>query len=105
MLEELEFKSIDFEFNSSQQFATVVFDIYHNEFDITVLKQGSYDRFKGTLAYEKYNPSSERSSTCVYVREENNIERVIKICTIQHKGKTKVQIYNVDKLELKEFNL
>ena len=62
-------------------------------------------RFNSDAEYEKYNPSSERSSTCVYVKEENCKENVIKICTIQHKGKTNIQIFRVTEDELKAFGI
>ncbi len=109
MLEELEFEFDNsyFTFNSSQQFATIVFDICYDKFNITVSTIDSYRRIKSCAndKYQQYNPSSQSSSTCVYVREQDNDKKVVKICTIQHKGKTLIQIYKVNESELKMFDL
>jgi len=99
ILKRIEYEEIDFEVNSSQQFATVVFDRAEDEEEalITVIKGGMINQFKGS---NEYNPSIRRRSTCVYVEEEWEGGRVIKICTIQHKGITLLEVFSVDQAEL-----
>ena len=99
ILKHIEYEKIDFEFNSSQQFATVVFDRAEDEEEalITVIKGGMINQFKGS---NEYNPSNRRRSTCVYVEEECEGGKVIKICTIQHKGITLLEVHSVDQAEL-----
>lgn len=99
-LKELEFDEIDFSINSSQQFATVIFE--RNEDDkkslITVIRDKKINQFEGN---NKYNPSPRRGSTCVYVSEEWEKNcKTIKICTIQHKGTTLVEIHSAPDEEL-----
>jgi len=94
LLKKIEFEEIEFDVHSSQQFATVSFD---REEDgekslITVLKDGRINQFEGD---NKYNPSTRRHSSCVYVKEEFNDGKVIKICTVQHKGTTLIEIHGV----------
>lgn len=99
LLKELEYEDIDFEEYSSQQFATVVFDRSEDE-DlalITVIKDRKINQFEGS---NQYNPSARRWSTCVYVKEEWEGGKVIKICTIQHKGTTLIEIHGVDQQEV-----
>jgi hypothetical protein len=99
LLQELEFEELDFEIYSSQQFATVLFD--RNEDDektlITIIKDGVIKQVDGN---NKYNPSARRHSSCVYVKEEWEGGKVIKICTIQHKGTTLIQVHRVQQDEL-----
>lgn len=99
ILKQIEYEEIDFEVNSSQQFATVVFDRAEDEEEalITVIKGGMINQFKGS---NEYNPSIRRRSTCVYVKEEWEDGKVIKICTIQHKGITLLEVRSVDQAEL-----
>lgn len=99
LLKKLDYQDIDFEGNSSQQFATVVFDRGEDSetSSITIIKDGKITQFDGT---NKYNPSERRNSSCVYVHEEEDKNKVIKICTIQHKGNTYLEIHNVTQEEL-----
>lgn len=99
LLKELEYGNIDFEIYSSQQFATVVFDRAEDEEKalITIIKDGKINQFEGD---NQYNPSGRRRSTCVYAREEWDDGKTIKICTIQHKGTTLVEVHSVDQEEL-----
>lgn len=60
--------------------------------DITVIKDRKIQQFKGD---SHFNPSARRHSTCVYVKEERADGKNIKICTIQHKGNTFVEIHDV----------
>lgn len=93
LLKSLEYEKTDFEWYSSQQFATVVFE----NGQTTVLRDGLVDEFK----YDgEYNPSRDRNSSCVYVKEEWEDGKVVKICTIQHKGLTMIEIHSVDKKEM-----
>jgi hypothetical protein len=98
-LKEIEYDDVDFEVHSSQQFATVVFDRSEDEEQalITIIKGGMINQFKGN---NKYNPSARRISTCIYTKEEWQDGKVIKICTIQHKGTTLVEVHGVDQAEL-----
>jgi hypothetical protein len=97
-LKELNYDDIDFEVNSSQQFATVLFDRPEDSSKtlITVIKDKKVHQFDGD---NKYNPSARRHSSCVYVGGEYDV-KVIKICTIQHKGTTSIELYKVDQEEL-----
>ena len=99
MLKELKFDEINFEVHSSQQFATVIFDRSEDSETtlITVFKDGKIKQFDGD---NKYNPSARRHSSCVYVTEEWEGGKNIKICTIQHKGTTLVEIHEVSNEEL-----
>lgn len=99
LLKELEYEEISFEANSSQQFATVVFDRKEDDEKsfITIIKDGRINQFEGS---NKYNPSARRRSTCVYTKEEWDDGDTIKICTIQHKGTTLVEVHSVDQEEL-----
>lgn len=94
MLKRLDDTDVDFEFCSSQQFATVIFDRAEDAENtlITVFKDGKINQFEGD---NKYNPSARRHSSCVYVQEEGQNGKTIKICTIQHKGTTFVEVHNV----------
>ena len=98
-LKNLTYEDIDFTEYSSQQFATVIFDRTEDQetADITVFSDGKINQFKGT---NKYNPSSRRQSSCVYVEEEGEKGKTIKICTIQHKGSTLIEIHSVSGEEL-----
>lgn len=95
----LDFDGINFAVNSSQQFATVLFDRSEdNETTlITIFKDGKIKQIDGD---NKYNPSARRHSSCVYVKEEFDGGKVIKICTIQHKGTTLVEIHEVSNDEI-----
>lgn len=99
LLKEIEFDEVDFEIYSSQQFATVIFDRSEDgkETLITIIKDGKTRQFDGN---NKYNPSERRHSSCVYVEEEWVGGKVIKICTIQHKGTTLLQVRKVQQEEL-----
>lgn len=98
-LMELNFDAINFEVNSSQQFATVIFDRGEDgeKTDITVIKDGKINQFEGD---NRFNPSARRHSSCVYVTEEWQDGKNIKICTIQHKGTTLVEIHEVSQDEI-----
>jgi len=98
-LKELNYENIDFEENSSQQFATVLFDRGEDqeEAKITIIKNGKINKFTGD---NKYNPSARRHSSCVYVKEEWEDGKTIKICTIQHKGNTLIEVHSVSNDEL-----
>lgn len=99
LLKEFEFEEIDFEIHSSQQFATVLF--HRSEDDkktlITIIKDGVIKLIDGN---NKYNSSLRRHSSCVYVKEEWESGKVIKICTIQHKGTTLLEAHKVQQDEL-----
>lgn len=101
LLKKLEYEEVDFEVYSSQQFATVVFDRGEDQENVlvTVIKDGKINQFEGN---NTYNPSTRRISTCIYTREEaeNEDGKVIKICIIQHKGVTLIEVHSVDKDEL-----
>ncbi|WP_120799072.1 short-chain dehydrogenase [Thiocapsa rosea] len=99
ILKEIEYEEIDFEVHSSQQFATVVFDRGEDDEQalITVIKDRKINQFEGN---NKYNPSARRRSTCIYAKEEWEGGRVIKICTIQHKGTTLIEVHSVAQAEL-----
>ena len=98
LLGEFEINGIDFESNSSQQFATVLFDRTEDSdiASITIIRNGKINQFDGN---NDYNPSRRRHSSCVYVKEECS-DKTIKICTIQHKGITLVEIHRVSSDEL-----
>jgi hypothetical protein len=98
-LKEIEYEGLDFEVNASQQFATVVFERNEDAEQalITVIRNGKINQFEGN---NKYNPSARRWSTCIYVKEEWEGGKVIKICTIQHKGITLIEVHSVDQDEL-----
>ncbi len=98
-LKELNYEGIDFEECSSQQFATVMFDRSEDSDSvlITVVGSGKINQFDGD---NKYNPSLRRHSSCVYVKEEWDDGDTIKICTIQHKGHTLVEVHSVLQDEL-----
>jgi len=98
LLKEISTDNLTFDINSSQQFATVMFtrDEDKQVVLITIFKDGKINQLEGN---NKYNPSKRRSSSCVYVREEND-NAVIKICTIQHKGTTLLEIHKVTSDEL-----
>ncbi|CAM3663451.1 hypothetical protein GCM10016272_27230 [Psychrobacter glaciei] len=101
LLKKLDYEDVNFEVYSSQQFATVVFDRGEDEESvlITVIENGKINQFEGN---NRYNPSSRRISTCIYTREEaeNEDGKVIKICIIQHKGTTLVEVHGVEQQEL-----
>ena len=94
LLKNLEFEEIGFEVHSSQQFATVVFDRVEDDEKtlITIFKDGKIKQIDGD---NRYNPSARRHSSCVYVKEEWEDGKIIKICTIQHKGTTLLEIHSV----------
>ncbi len=98
LLKTLTYDEIDFECYGSQQFATVSFD--RNEDGektlITIIKDGKIKQIDGD---NKYNRSARRHSSCVYVKEECD-QKFIKICTIQHKGETLIEIHEVDEEEI-----
>jgi Cdc6-like AAA superfamily ATPase len=98
ILKLLNYEEIDFEEYSSQQFATVLFDRSEDAAEtlITTIKEGKINQFDGD---NRYNPSARRHSSCVYVREEGD-RKTIKICTIQHKGTTLVEVHSVSEEEL-----
>jgi len=99
LLAELNYDQVDFEVNSSQQFATVIFDRNEDEQNtlITILKDGKINQIDGD---NRFNPSARRHSSCVYAHEEWEGGKVIKICTIQHKGITLIEIHSVSDEEL-----
>lgn len=99
LLKKLDCDDIDFEVCSSQQFATVIFERKEDEEKtlITVFQKGKINQFEGD---NKYNTSARRHSSCVYVKEEGQPDKTIKICTIQHKGNTFIEVHSVSKSEL-----
>ena len=99
LIKELEFSEIGFEINSSQQFATVLFDRDEDSEKtlITIIKDKKIKQIDGDNVY---NPSTRRHSSCVYLKEEWKDGKVVKICTIQHKGTTLMEIHKVSKEEL-----
>lgn len=99
LLKEINYEDIDFPEYASQQFATVLFDRGEDDTKtlITVIRDGKINQFEGD---NKYNPSKRRQSSCVYAHEEGDINNVIKICTIQHKGNTLLEIHKVTEDEL-----
>jgi len=106
---------VDFNIYASQQFATVLFDREQDSSDvlITVIKDGKVKQFQGN---DNYNPSLRRWSSCVYVAEEEVFQqaetidasgfvdwtagKVMKVCTIQHKGETMIELHKVPKEEI-----
>ncbi len=98
-LKTLDYDDIGFDVTSSQQFATVLFDRHEDSASslITVIKDGEVNQFEGN---NKYNPSARRHSSCVYVKEEWDNGKTIKICTVQHKGTTFVELHRVSDDEL-----
>lgn len=104
VLKEFQYSEIDFEVYSSKQFATVVFDRIEDSHisTITVIQYGKVSQYEDC---NRYNPSDRRTSTCVYVSEEWEEGKVVKICTIQHKGETLVQVHSVTDEEIKYFRL
>ena len=98
LLKSVDYSEIDFEVYSSQQFATVVFDRDEDDSTalITIIKDRKIIQFEG---HNRYNPSARRRSTCIYAKEEWDGGKIIKICTIQHKGETLVEIHSVDQTE------
>lgn len=99
LLKEFEYDEVHFENHSSQQFATVVFEREEDaaESFVTVICGRTINQFFGT---NQYNPSSRRRATCVYAREEWEGGDTIKVCTIQHKGSTLIEVHSVDQDEL-----
>ena len=102
LLKEIYYEDIPFDVGASQQFATVIFDREEDASTclITVLKDRKINQFEG---HDKYNPSRRRVATCTYVNEEEvegQDARVIKVCTIQHKGSTLIEVHSVDQEEL-----
>ncbi len=98
-LKVLNYDDVDFEGCSSQQFATVLFDRDEDAGQtlITIIKDGKINQFTGD---NKYNPSLRRHASCVYIREECDNNKTIKICTVQHKGLTLVEVHSVPAEEL-----
>ncbi len=96
-LKELTYDELGFMEYSSQQFATVLFDRSEDAEQclITVIKDGKINQFDGD---NTYNPSMRRHASCVYVMEESHTN-FIKICTIQHKGCTLVEVHSVSNEE------
>jgi len=99
LMKELDYSDLGFAEYSSQQFATVIFDRSEDakSVSITVLRDGKINQFTGD---NRYNPSSRRHASAVYVREEWPDGKVIKICTIQHKGTTLIEVHAVSNEEL-----
>ena len=99
LLLDIPLENLDFNIAGSQQFATVIFDRCEDNVDslITVIEDGKINQYNGD---NKYNPPEIRHSSCVYVKEEASLTKVIKICTIQHKGNTEVEIHSVSIDEL-----
>jgi len=99
ILKVLDYDDLDFDTNSSQQFATVIFERDEDSEAslITIIRDGKINQFEGN---NEYNPSARRQSTCVYTKEEWDDGDVIKICTIQHKGTTLVEVHDVSQDEL-----
>lgn len=94
----------DFDQDSSQQFATVLFDRVQKQdgmasivCTITVVKGGEV--YTIDALSNRYNPSCDRNSSCVYVKEECE-NKTIKICTIQHKGTASIEVHRVSHEEL-----
>jgi len=95
---DLDEQNINFEFCSSQQFATVNFDRDEDSDKvlITIIQNGKIKQIDGD---NKYNPSKRRSSSCAYLKEESNDSNIVKLCTIQHKGNTLFEIHKVSNEE------
>lgn len=92
-----------FEFGSSQTLGTVIFDRDEDseECQITVIKRGKIIQFTSNEynGVNQYNPSDRRTASCVYLKEEcSNV--FVKICTIQHKGNTFVELRTVSSCEI-----
>lgn len=85
--------------SGTQLFATVLFDRDEDSETslITVMKDGKIKQFDGN---NKYNLSKRRCSSCMYIKLELDAS-IIKICTIQHKGNTLIEIHKVLEEELK----
>jgi len=64
---------------------------------ITIIKDKKIKQIDGDNIY---NPSARRHSSCVYLEEEWEDGKVVKICAIQHKGTTLMEIHKVSKEEL-----
>lgn len=93
-------EGLPFDIYESQQYATVVFDREEDseKTNISILKDGNVEQFMGN---NEYNPSERRHATCIYIREEQNPNNNIKICIIQHKGITILDVLKVSKKEFK----
>jgi hypothetical protein len=92
-----------FEFGSSQTLGTVIFDRSEDssECQITIIKKGKIIKFTSNEynGVNHYNPSRRRTASCVYLKEEcSNL--FVKICTIQHKGNTFVELRTVSQCEI-----
>jgi hypothetical protein len=98
LLKSFSLDGLDFNNYSSQQFATVLFDRNEDSEDviITVVKDGKIHQFDGD---NRYNPSTRRHSSCVYAKEESS-DKTIKICIIQHKGTTLIEVHSVSQEEV-----
>ena len=90
---------LEFDINSSKLFATVVYERDEDKKVVLIItiKDGKVKQFNGN---NKYNPSKRRNSTCIYIEEEKNENTIIKICTIEHKGNTLLEIHKVTLDEL-----
>ena len=95
-IESLEVKNYceDFFFLGSHRFATVIFT-GNNEAQI--IRNGKF--FSKHDNVGGYAPQCNGDSSCDYVYEEGS-NRVIKICTLQHKGNTSIEILPVSNDEL-----
>ncbi|WP_067586484.1 hypothetical protein [Endozoicomonas ascidiicola] len=94
-----------FETTASQQFATVLFDRPEEDSTdckITVItRDGMVNQF---MSNNTHNPSIRRHASCVYVMEEFN-NTFMRICTIQHKGITLLEVEEVFEQELIDLGL
>ncbi len=103
---------------NSQQFATVCFDGGEDADSrlITIIESysGRVTQFDSKQEGLQYNPSRRRISSCVYVANEqcmvdgngealpvHKFGGVVKICTIQHKGLTLLEVHEVSKSEMR----
>ncbi len=94
---ELDEEISDFD-NYSHQFATVSFDRGEDDKDvtITVIHEGKVTQWMGD---NTYNTSLRRQSSAVYLKEESEDGEVAKLCTIQHKGITYLELHKVSASE------
>ncbi|MEA1972241.1 MAG: hypothetical protein U9N34_02970 [Candidatus Cloacimonadota bacterium] len=85
--------------SKSHIFATVIYNRQEDSeyVDITIIADGRINQFLSNN--NMYNPSSRRTSVCLYIKEESTNE-FIKTCVIQHKGTEYLEILPVSKKEI-----
>jgi len=85
---------------SSQQFATVLFDRDEDAKEACITIIYGKGRVYQKIGDNRFNPSYRRHSVCTYVFEECDYNKVIKICTVQHKGTTLQAVHTVPAAEM-----